>query len=49
VTLSLFLTHVELVGELVFVLYPRRACLFPTHVELVGELVFVPYPRRACW
>ncbi len=39
-SLSLDLTHVELVGKLIFGL---------THVELVGELVFVPYPRRACW
>jgi hypothetical protein len=40
VSLSLFLTHLQLVGELVFV---------PTHAELVGEFVFVLYPRRACW
>ncbi len=39
-SLSLFLTHLQLVGELVFV---------PTHAELVGEFVFVLYPRRACW
>ncbi len=53
-SLSLFLTHVELVGELVFVPYPRRVLIlslsvFLTNVELVGELVCDPYPRRACW